>query len=137
MMRLAILVAALCVTASASAENFLLKSNGLGAAALGEIGVTAGVMAFSRPPPWQGYPRGGEGLQFGSASGVGAMDYGDCATSEGSSVAKALLSQSGAPQAAPPDGVLSLSEAERRAADNAFDSKAIYQAGQPSTCPGH
>jgi len=136
MMRLWIAIAALAMAASASAENVLLKSNGLGAAALGEIGLTAGAMALSQPEPWQGYPKGGEGRGFTNDAGA-RFSFGDCAVSDGGSVAKALMAQSGAPKATPQEGQIRLSDSDRQAVDRAFDSKAIYQAGQPSTCPAN
>ena len=134
MMRLRMTLAALLFAASASAENVLLKNNGLGAAVLGEIGVTAGALALAKPPPWQGYPKGGDELGFSNDATSGAA-FGDCAVSEGSSIAKALMAQRDSAKPPPPDGVLSLSGADRQAAANAFDGKAMYQPPQPSTCP--
>ena len=44
--------------------NFLTADNGLGAAALGQIGLTVGAMALSGPAQWQGYQRDDSGIPF-------------------------------------------------------------------------
>ena len=137
MMRVWIVLAALSFTASASAENVLMKSNGLGAAAVGVIGVTAGAAALSDPPAWQGYPKGGEGLQFSNDAPLGTAS--DCAAADGGNLAKALKDDPATDQPKPtdtPQGQISLSEASRQAGGGAkiFDSNAIYGSGQSVTC---
>jgi hypothetical protein len=112
--------------------NFLNADNGLGAAALGQIGLTVGAMAFAGPQQWYGYPHE-DGIPF--TNDTAAQPMGDCATSDGSNVAKALMAQNDEPEkASPPEGVLRMTDAERQSAATAFDSKAIYQAGQPASC---
>ena len=114
--------------------NFFTADNGLGAAALGEIGLTVGAMALSGPAQWQGYQRGDDGIPFVNDT---SQQFGDCAAAEGGDIAKALMAQSdGSQKPLPPapEGVLRLSDAERKSAASAFDSKAIYQAGQPASC---
>ena len=116
--------------------NFLTADNGLGAAALGEIGLTLGAMALSGPAQWQGYQRGDDGIPF--INDTSGTQFGDCVASEGGTLAKALMAQNDAPPApAPPEGVLRLSEADHKSAAKAFDSKAIYEAGQPTSCPAN
>jgi len=113
--------------------NFFTADNGLGAAALGEIGLTIGAMALSGPQAWYGYPRE-EGIPFANDAGTGAgMD--DCAASDGGNVAKALMAQNdGEQKPPPPGGVLRMTDAERQAAAGAYDSKAIYEG---SSCRPH
>lgn len=113
--------------------NFLTADNGLGAAALGEIGLTLGAMAFAGPQQWYGYPHD-DGLPFVNDTAAG-LQTGDCAASDAGNVAKALMAQNDAPpEPPPPEGVLRMTDAERQSAASAFDSKAIYQAGQPASC---
>src|SRR5579871_626764 len=112
MMRVWIVLAALSFAASASAENVLMKSNGLGAAAVGVIGVTAGAAALSDPPAWQGFPKGGDGPQFSNDAPRGTAS--DCAAADGENLANALKDEP-AEEPAKPDnelhGQISLSEA--------------------------
>lgn len=135
MMRLWILLAALAVAAPAVADNILMKSKGLGAAILGGVAVDATSMIFSQPDPWLGYPKDG-GLPF--SDDAAGLKFGDCATSEGSAVAKALMAQDDTPRKpAAPEGVLRMTEAERQSAASAYDSKAMYAGGTSSTCPAN
>jgi hypothetical protein len=136
MMRVWIVLAALSFAASASAENVLMKSNGLGAAAVGVIGVTAGAAALSDPPAWQGFPKGGDGPQFSNDAPRGTA--GDCAAADGGALAKALKEDTAEPAkpADTPQGQISLSEASKHADSGGkiFDSNAIYGSGQSVTC---
>jgi hypothetical protein len=136
MMRVWILLAALCLAGSASAENVLMKSNGLGAAALGRLGLTVGVNALSGPPAWQGYPKGGDALQFSNDTPGSAP--GACASADGGEVAKALKNEpAGSPRSSDQaEGQIHLSEASRQTGGGSqlFDSKAIYSSGQAVTC---
>jgi hypothetical protein len=113
--------------------NFLTADNGLGAAALGEVGLTLGAMALSGPTQWQGYQRGDNGIPF--INDTAGTQFGDCTAAEGGEIAKALMAQNDKPSEPPaPEGVLRLSGAETKFAAKAFDSKAIYQAGQSMNC---
>jgi len=132
MMRVWILLAALSFAGSAAADNVLMKSNGLGAAAVGVIGVTAGAAAIAPPPQWQGYPKGGGGPQFQGDVSSRAQTF--CSTSPGAAVAKALKGEA-APETPPPqDGQIRLTEPGKTSGSQLFDSKAIYGSGQPVTC---
>lgn len=135
MMRHWIFIIALLLAGAARAENVLMKSNGLGLAAVGGIAVGAATAALSDPPAWQGYPKGDGGPQFANDAGVG-QNIDGCAVREGSSIAKALKAPA-TDTAAEPDGQIRLSNPIRPAGEPVFDSKAIYQAGQPATCPGN
>jgi len=113
--------------------NFLNADNGLGAAALGQIGLTVGAMAFSGPAQWQGYQRSDDGIPFVNDSNGVPFGTDNCAAKEGNDLAKALMAQNDKPlEAAAPEGVLRLSDAERHAAASAYDGKAMYQGG--SSC---
>lgn len=132
MMRLWIALAALSLAGSASAENVLMKSNGLAAAAVGVIGITAGAAALAPPPEWQGYPKGGNGPQFqDDASG---HVQSDCAVSDGAAIANALKSNPQSEAGQPRDGQIRLTD-PARPGTQMFDSKAIYGSGQSFTCP--
>jgi hypothetical protein len=133
MMRLWIFVAALAFSLSAAADNVLMKGNGLGAAAAGIVGLTAGSMALAPPPQWQGYPKGGTGLQFEDDSLGGAIS--DCATADGTQIAKALKGEPTTEPAREQNGRIRLTESGRQTGTQIFDSKAIYGAGQSPTCP--
>lgn len=106
--------------------NFFTADNGLGAAALGELGLTLGALALSGPGQWYGYPHE-DGIPFANDNPAG-IKFGDCAASEGGAVAKALMAQKDAPQKpADPKSVLSITEADRQSAAGAYDSKAMYE----------
>ncbi len=125
---------ALLFAGAARAENVLMKSNGLGLAAVGGIAVGAASAALSDPPAWQGYPKGDGGPQFANDTGK-TQSLADCAVSEGSAIAKALKVPEGATPP-PSQGQIRLSELPVKPANApVFDSKAIYQAGQPASCP--
>ncbi|HMA48394.1 MAG TPA: hypothetical protein VKP60_01510 [Magnetospirillaceae bacterium] len=135
MMRLWILLAAVSFAGSAAAENVLMKSNGLGAAAVGIIGVTAGAAALGDSPTWQGYPKGGAGLQFSNDALGGAP--GDCASADGAQLAKALKDHStDAPKTDAPDERIRMSDGNQSTPGTSpvFDSKAIYSSGQSVSC---
>jgi hypothetical protein len=141
-MRLLIVLATLLFAIRAPAENFLLKAKGLGAAAAADVAVTAGAMAFSDPPKWQGYGREGDTLNLDGMPAANSA-AGDCAVSDGNSIAKALMAQNGVPPGAVPptaslpsnkDGQIHLTEPDTSHPEAAYDSKAIYQAGQPISC---
>ena len=132
MMRVWILLAALSFSFSAAADNVLMKANGLGAAAAGMIGVTAGTMALAPPEPWQGFPKGGTGLQF-QDDALGTP--GDCAAADGAQIAKALKGEARTEPAQAQNGQIRVSDPGRQGGSQIFDSKAIYGAGQSSVCP--
>ncbi len=120
----------------------MLKAKGLGAAAAADVAVTAGAMAFADPPKWQGYEREGDALDLDGVP-VANRAAGDCAVSDGNSIAKALMAQNGVPPGAVPppasqpsskDGQIHLTEPDNSHPEATFDSKAIYQAGQPISC---
>jgi len=132
MMRVWILLAALSFAGSAAADNVLMKSNGLGAAAVGVIGVTAGAAAIAPPPQWQGFPKGGGGPQFqGDASSRGQSF---CTTSNSAAIAKALKGETPPETRPPQDGQIRLTDEGKTGNSQLFDSKAIYGSGQPVTC---
>jgi hypothetical protein len=131
MTRLWIFLATLSFSLSAAADNVLMKRNGLGTAAAGMIGLTAGTMALAPPPQWQGYPKGGTGLQFQDDSLSVSPD--SCATADGTQIAKALKGDAGS--AEEQKGRIQLTESGRQIGSQIFDSKAIYGEGQPSVCP--
>lgn len=133
MMRLWILLAALSFSFSAAADNVLMKANGLGAAAAGMIGVTAGTMALAPPEPWQGFPKGGTGLQFQDDALGGSP--GGCAAADGTQIAKALKDEARSDKSQTQDRQIRLSDSSRQGGSQIFDSKAIYGAGQSSVCP--
>jgi hypothetical protein len=135
MMRLWFLLAALSFAGSAAAENVLMKSNGLGAAAAGGLGLSLGGAALSDPPAWQGYPRGGNGRQFSNDALGGAPI--DCAAADGAQLAKALKdAPADAPKTDAADGRIRMSDGTPSTAGGAqvFDSKAIYGSGQSVSC---
>ena len=135
MMRLWILLAAVSFAGSAAAENVLMKSNGLGAAAVGIVGATAGAAALGDPPAWQGYPKGGNGRQI-SNDALGGTP-GDCASADGAQLARALKDQSAeVPKTDAPEGRIRMSDGTQSTAGNSqvFDSKAIYSSGQSVSC---
>lgn len=130
MMRLWILLAALAASAPASADDILMKNKGLGAALAGAAAVDATSMMFSEPEPWLGFPKGDERPFAGDASGI---KFDGCLDHEGNDVAKALMAQKDTPQKpAAPEGLLRMTDAERKSAASAYDSKAMY--GGSSTC---
>lgn len=134
MMRLWILLAALAAADPASADNILMKNKGLGAALAGAVAVDATSMILSQPDPWLGYPKGDERPFAGDAAG---LKFDGCLSHEGSDVAKALMAQKDAPQKpASPEGLLRITEAERKSAASAYDSKAMYEGGA-SGCPSN
>jgi hypothetical protein len=137
MMRLWILLAALSFAGSAAAENVLMKSNGLGAAVAGSLSLSVGAAALSDPPKWQGYPKGGEGIQFSNDALGGSA--GDCASADGAQVAKALKDEpADAAKTDAPEGRIKMSDASQPAdKSQVFDSKAIYSAGQSVSCAPH
>src|SRR5579859_7693709 len=96
MMRVWMILAALAVSAPASADNILMKNKGLGAAVLGGVAVDATSMLMGQPEAWQGYPKDGGGLPF--ANDTSGMKFGGCLDREGSDVAKALMAQKDVPQ---------------------------------------
>jgi len=126
-------IAALLIIASARADEkaipkFLKADNGLGAVAAASVGLYLGDLAFSSPPPWQGYELGP-----GDTLSGGFLLSGDCASSNGAAVAKALLAP---PSAQPPEGVLRMERPISMSAEGEkpFDIKAIYQSGQAFNC---
>ena len=133
MMRLWIALAALFLAGSASAENVLMKSNGLGAAAAGVIGITAGSAALAPPPEWQGFPKGGNEPRF--QDGPSSRIQGDCAANDGATIAKALKGEPPAETPPQQDGQIRLTDPSRNSGSQLFDSKAIYGSGSPpSVC---
>jgi hypothetical protein len=109
--------------------KFLKADNGLGAVAAANLGLYLGDVAFGSRPAWQGYDLGP-----GDTLGGGFQLSGDCASSNGGAIAKALV----APQAAePPEGVIRLGRAGPigEEGEKTFDMKAIYQSGQAFNCP--
>ena len=135
-MRVWLILAVLSLAAPAAAENILMKSKGLGAAMAGELGLAVGAAALSDPPAWQGYPKGGDGLQF--SNDVPRGTAADCVAADSDNLAKALQDQPAA-EAKPeetPRGQINLSDASRQAGGGAkiFDSNAIYGSGQSVTC---
>lgn len=139
MMRLWILLAALSFAGSAAAENVLMKSNGLGAAVAGSLSLSVGAAALSDPPKWQGYPKGGDGIQFSNDALGGSA--GDCASADGAQVAKALKDEpaADAPKTDEPEGQIRMSDGAQPPAHGSqvFDSKAIYSSGQSVSCAPH
>lgn len=136
MMRVWILLAALSFAGSAAAENILMKSNGLGAAVAGSLSLSVGAAALSDPPAWQGYPKGGDGIQFSNDALGGSA--GDCASADGAQVAKALKDEPAATaKTEAPEGQIRMSDDTQSpaAGSQVFDSKAIYGSGQSVTCP--
>jgi len=132
MMRVWILLAALSFAGSAAADNVLMKANGLGAAAVGVVGVTAGAAALAPPPQWQGYPKGGGGPQFQDEASSRAQTF--CTTSSSAAVAKALKGEAASEAPPPQDGQIRLTDTAKTSDSQLFDSKAIYGSGQPVTC---
>ena len=133
MMRLWVVLAALSFAGSASAENVLMKSNGLGLAAVGMVGATAAGMALAPPPQWQGFPKGEDGPHFQDEA-TGRIQ-GDCTARDGATVAKALKGERQPEAEKPQDGQIRLTDTGRKSDSQIFDSKAIYGAGQSITCP--
>jgi hypothetical protein len=116
---------------AARGENILAKNNGLGAVALGSVGLKLGAMALAPPATWEGYPKTlGERPFIGDAT-AGRRD--GCAVSHANMIAKALL----APENSPPiqTAPLHLSEVSRQTDMKSFDEKAIYDPAQTSICP--
>jgi len=132
MMRVWIFLAALSLPAMVSADNVLMKANGLGAAATGMIGIAAGTAALAPPPEWKGFPKSSDGPQF--QNDASARPQTDCATSEGMAVAKALKGETPPESAPPQDGQIRLTDTGKSSGSQLFDSKAIYGSGQPVTC---
>lgn len=114
----------------ARGENILAKNNGLGAAAIGNVGLTLGAMALAPPPTWEGYPKDLGDRPFSGDATTGRRD--SCAVSDANMIAKALLAPEKSPsaQTAP----LQLSEVIRQTDMKAFDEKTIYDPGQTSIC---
>ncbi|GEM_PF-5175015 len=134
MMRVWIFLAALFIPAMASADNVLMKANGLGAAAAGMIGVAAGTAALAPPPEWKGFPKTGDGPQFQDDPANRLQT--DCATSGGMAVAKALKGETPPETQRPQDGQIRLTDdTTKTSSAQMFDSKAIYGSGQSVTCP--
>jgi len=134
-MRLWFLLAAVCFAGSAAAENVLMKSNGLGAAAAGGLGLSLGAAALSDPPAWQGYPKGGNGRQFSDDALGGAPS--DCASADGTQLAKALKDEpADTPKPDAAEGRIKMSDSNPPPAGGpqVFDSKAIYSSGQSVSC---
>src|SRR5579863_1750524 len=108
MMRVWIALAALSIPTLASADNVLMKANGLGAAAAGMIGVAAGTAALAPPPEWKGFPKGGDGPQFQDDPANRLQT--DCAESGGMAIAKALKGETPPETQPPQDGQIRLSD---------------------------
>jgi hypothetical protein len=110
-----------------------MKNKGLGAALLGGVALDATSMLLSQPEPWLGFPKE-DGLPFaGDAAG---LKFGGCLEREGGDVARALMTQKETSQTSPTEtGMLRMTEAERKAAAAAYDSKAMYQGGTLAGCP--
>ena len=133
MMRPWILLAALTAATPASADNILMKNKGLGAAVLGGAAVDATSLLVSQPEPWLGYPKE-DGLPF--ADEGASLNLGGCLDREVADVAKALMAQKDPPKTSTAEsGMLRMTEAERKAAASAYDSKAMYQSGAVGGCP--
>jgi hypothetical protein len=135
MMRVWILLVALSIAGSAAAENVLMKSNGLGAAAAGGLGLSLGAAALSNPPAWQGYPKGGNGRQFSDDALGGASS--DCALADGAQLAKALKDEpADAPKTDAAEGRINMYDGtpSTNGGSQVFDSKAIYGSGQAVSC---
>jgi hypothetical protein len=130
-----LVIAALLIASSALAEEkktrtngFLNYGNGLAPVAAANLGLYLGEVAFGSRPEWQGYQLGGED-RLG-----GFQVSGDCASSNGSAIAKALTEKQ-VPE--PPTGVIRLEKLApgRTETGEPFDMKAMYQAGQGFNCP--
>jgi len=132
-MRKILVIAVLLISIPAFAEEkkkstgFLNYGNGLAPVAAANLGLYLGEAAFGDSPEWQGYDAV-NGDRLG-----GFQMSGDCASSNGAVIAKALTSQA---EAEPPSGVIRTEKLTPTAeTDKAFDMKAIYQSGQSFNCP--
>jgi hypothetical protein len=130
-------IAAILIAAPAGAEDkkvvpkFLRADNGLGAYAVANLGEYLGAVAFGSKPEWQDYQ-----LSGGDDAVRGNFQLsGDCASSNGSAIAKALTAP---PTPEPPDGVIRIDRAGpggTAEGEKPFDMRAIYQSGQAFNCP--
>lgn len=119
MMRLWIVLAALFLAGPVSAENVLMKSNGLGAAAGAMIGATVGAAAFGDKPQWQGYPTGNQddGIHSPQADdSVSAWlqsgQKSDCVASKPEMAGLATALKDDLPAELPPEGQIRLDQAQ-------------------------
>ncbi len=119
---------------------FTTPSAGAGAAFAGaaNLGYYLGALAGGPTVDWQGYPKGGPGLE-GSADGVGMTYSGnDCALAGVSQLAQVLkqappqeVAEGSRPSSGSSLTTLKLPEREKQAA---YDGKDVYQASAPVTC---
>lgn len=141
-MRLRFLLAALLVSLPAAADNVLMKSNGLGAAAGAIIGATVGAAALAPPPQWKGFPDGSgdDGIHSPKADdSVGQWlrsgQKSDCVAAKPEMAGLATALKSDLPSELPPEGQIHVTQAQGAGDGHKYDSYAPDSGGQSVTCP--
>lgn len=151
MMRLWFVLAALSFAGSAAAENVLMKSNGLGLAAVGMAAGAAASAALAPPPQWQGYPRGGNDGIWTPKADRSSTEWANAASPARVNCGKAAyaglaeaLKQDAKSKDPPLEGQIHLSQSQLRVTDpmrpqdgNIYDPKSVYADGRPVTCPAN